>query len=391
LDRNELIKLKKWEEFNMSKVSYIQLLKEAISEYDAKAMDYKGPLSEPILTFRGDGEIETHKDASSILERYYFNENQEKLVEQQDEIGPENPLEFSDDEDAEDPNEIVTGEESDDVGDTIEDLEDEILGEGDDLENGEEKEGEDEDAENNSVEEDLELEDYDPEDPDIVAKDEPLEDEKAAPMNNEMVALENTVIEKLIQEMENEVPREDEPGTEAGTDLVDDDEAEKTLNDDLDLLEAELADEADEMEDEEGEKDLDVDKEIGDEEPVKKENKRLGPINPGSDHEILDEAFQIFQEAIDQEDESEDEEPEDEEEKTVEEDLELEDLELEDYDPEDPDIVAKDEPLDADEKASVSSEAISLLEDSILEEDDGEEKAEEGEEGEEGEGEKEED
>lgn len=313
----------------MSKISYIQLLKEAISEYDAKTMDYKGPLSEPILTFGGEGELETHKDASSILERYYFNENKDKLVEQ-DEVGPENPLEFSDDEDAEDPNEIITGEESDDVDETMEDLEDEILDEADDMD---------------KLEEDLELEDYDPADPDIVAKDEPLEDEKAAPMKNEMVELENTIIEKLIQEMENEVPREDEPGTEAGTDLAEPKEVDNTLNDDLDLLEAELDLEQDEEpesdEKDKEEKDLDIDKEIG-EEPVKKENRRLGPINPGSDHELLDEAFALFEEEIqDVEDKDEKEEPKDEVE---------EDLELEDYDPEDPDIVAKDKPLDITEE-----------------------------------------
>jgi hypothetical protein len=133
----------------MKKVSYIQLLKEAISEYDAKVMDYKGPLTEPIVTFKGEGELETHKDASSILERYYFNETKEKLVEQ-DDIGPDNPVKADDEADAEDPNNLKTGEESDDVDESMDDLEKELM------------------------EEELALEDYDPEDPDIVAKDEPL-------------------------------------------------------------------------------------------------------------------------------------------------------------------------------------------------------------------------
>ena len=129
----------------MKKVSYIQLLKEAISEYDAKVMDYKGPMTEPIITFKGDGEMETHKDASSILERYYFNENKEKLVEQDD--GREKPVDVDEDGDAEDPNEIVTGEEADDVDETMKDLEDELM------------------------EEDLELEDYEPGDPEDVFGD----------------------------------------------------------------------------------------------------------------------------------------------------------------------------------------------------------------------------
>lgn len=286
------------EDFKMSKVSYIQLLKEAISEYDAKAMDYKGPLSEPILTFGGDGELETHKDASSILERYYFNEKQEKLVEQ-DEVGPENPVDVDPDDDADDPNEILTGEEPDDVDDTMDDFEDEIL------------------------DEELQLEDWEESDggpagnePDAL-KSEPLEDDAAEVMNQEMVSLENTVIEKLIQEMENEVPRDEDAGEEAGTDN-DEKTVDKVLEDDFDLLEAELeleaedADQDEETKDKEPE-DLDVDKEIGDEddEPVKKENRRLGPINPGSDHE-LQEAFRIFEQEIEDVKKDEDEPDEDE-------------------------------------------------------------------------------
>jgi len=257
----------------MKKVSYIQLLKEAITEYDAKVMDYKGPLTEPILTFRGEGELETTKDASSILERYYFNENAEELVEQ--DVGPDDPVDVDEEADATDPNDIVTGEEADDVDETMKDLEDELM------------------------EEDLELEDYDPGDPDIVAKDKPLDPEDASPMTSEseMVDLENVVIEKLIQEME----EEDVDGGEAGTDIADEKDVEKVVGksdvddvlEDIDLLEAEIdAEIEDEEEDEEEEevKDLDVDKEI-------KEG-ALGP-NITTPSEV-EEAFRIFKEQIEE-------------------------------------------------------------------------------------------
>jgi len=119
------------------KVSYLSLLKEAIQEYDAKAMDKLGPMTEPILTYRGDGELKTHYEpeslTSSVLERYYFDENKEKLVEMDED--PDGKSEASDksgsgpEGDAVDPNEIVTGEEADAVPSTMDDLEDEILDE----------------------------------------------------------------------------------------------------------------------------------------------------------------------------------------------------------------------------------------------------------------------
>lgn len=63
-------------------VSYQQLLKEAISEFDtSNNVDVKGPMLDPILSYEGDGELPTYKDAASVLERYYFNEKQDKGVE----------------------------------------------------------------------------------------------------------------------------------------------------------------------------------------------------------------------------------------------------------------------------------------------------------------------
>jgi len=59
------------------KVSYKNLLKQAISEFDtSKTVQVKGPMLDPILSWDGDGELPVYKDAASILERYYFNEDE---------------------------------------------------------------------------------------------------------------------------------------------------------------------------------------------------------------------------------------------------------------------------------------------------------------------------
>ena len=64
------------------RVSYQNLLKQAISEFDtSKTVDVKGPMLDPILKWDGDGELPIYKDAASILERYYFNEKNDGGVE----------------------------------------------------------------------------------------------------------------------------------------------------------------------------------------------------------------------------------------------------------------------------------------------------------------------
>lgn len=65
------------------KVSYKNLLKEAISEFTdvAKHAEVKGPFLDGILKWDGGGELPTTQDAASILERYYFNENQDDNIE----------------------------------------------------------------------------------------------------------------------------------------------------------------------------------------------------------------------------------------------------------------------------------------------------------------------
>lgn len=66
----------------MAKKTYVQLLKEAIAEFDTSDnVEVKGPMLDPILSWRGDGELPTNKDAASILERYYFNEEEDKPLD----------------------------------------------------------------------------------------------------------------------------------------------------------------------------------------------------------------------------------------------------------------------------------------------------------------------
>ncbi|MFW9871516.1 MAG: hypothetical protein ACFFG0_00230 [Candidatus Thorarchaeota archaeon] len=69
------------------RVSYQNLLKQAIAEFDtSKTVDVKGPMLDPILKWDGDGELPVYKDAASILERYYFDQESDKGVEVMDEM-----------------------------------------------------------------------------------------------------------------------------------------------------------------------------------------------------------------------------------------------------------------------------------------------------------------
>ncbi len=64
------------------RVSYQNLLKQAIAEYDtSNNLQVKGPMLDPILSWDGGGELPTYKDAASILERYYFDQDSDKGVE----------------------------------------------------------------------------------------------------------------------------------------------------------------------------------------------------------------------------------------------------------------------------------------------------------------------
>jgi len=64
----------------------MSLLKEAIAEFDTSDnLEVKGPMLDPILSWDGGGELPVYKDAASILERYYFNEKNDKGVTVMDE------------------------------------------------------------------------------------------------------------------------------------------------------------------------------------------------------------------------------------------------------------------------------------------------------------------
>ena len=235
------------------KVSYIDLLKEAISEYDVKSFDYKGPMTEPILGYTGDGEMETHKDAASILERYYFNENNDSGINVMEQT--------AETDDPEEKNEIVTGDTPDDIDETMDDFEDIIL------------------DDETSITEDL---DFLGEEEEILGDKEEVEEpkdkkekkegeEEEEEGEKEEAAMESAILEKLIEEMENE---EDGPGVTDG----DQGDVEAAEDEPLDV-------------------DKEVKKGVGESFPIGPLSKASGKSDRTAKEEI-EEAFRIFREEI---------------------------------------------------------------------------------------------
>ncbi len=266
--KNNFIQIKNKEDRIMStkKVSYMNLLKEAIQGVDpgvVNTVDVKGPMLDPILKYSGEGELQTHKDASSILERYYFGEDEDKGIS------------------------VVEGD--DPIDNTINEVPDKNLAKTK------------KDIEKEITEQDEKKE-----------EDEKDKDEKEV---NESEELENTIIEKLIEEMEEKDEDEDEKTIEenrvngdrgAGTKAAgtEDGEPEKIIKGRKDKTNEgkKIA-----AEQEEEEPDLDVDKELGDDEI----EEAMTPLKIGADVEDqgdeIEEAFKIFKEAIeDDEEEKED-------------------------------------------------------------------------------------
>lgn len=239
----------------MGKRSYKELLKESIvHEFDTtKTTDVKGPMLDAILSYTGNGELPTHQDAASILERYYYGESEDKGVNvmeaPQNEI-PEVPVDNLNSAKGDIEDEL---EPSKTVGDSKAVL----------IKKGPEDIGE------GIVEEDLE----------------------------------NTVLERLIAELEEQEKMEEEP---------------------------------EEDEDKDVEK-LDVDKELketagGGSLPGGRTStgKKLGSSGSYTRDDELEEAFQLFQEQVeDEEDEDENEEEEMEESLVIEQDEENEEEEEE--------------------------------------------------------------
>ena len=337
----------------MSKKSYMSLLKEAIAEYDTSDnLEVKGPMLDPILSWSGDGELPVYKDAASILERYYFNENSDKGVSSLDE--GELDAKYQNDKGSASgqsmKNAKGTGTEQAGTSDS-----DTILG-------AKKEKAKDIAKEDLQMEQDDEDEDMDDDDKESMEESEDLE-------------MENQIIEKLIEEMEEDDEDDDDDdkeemeeaevmnykgdgpktsapkekkakdseedthgaGTEqAGTgsdegeipsrkDMHDKMVKAKEYTDENAMIEAALAQLEEEMKDDEmkdeemeadEEKDLDVDKEM-------KESSSVpggpSPKKTGEDWEdderYYSEAFELFKEAIQEQDEEEEKTDDDEDEK----------------------------------------------------------------------------
>ena len=150
------------------KDSYMELLKKVVAEYDAGVLDVKGPMLEPIVNYRGDGEMETHKDAATILERYYYREQMETPIN----TVPE-----------EQKNEVVTGETPDPVATTAGDMKQDI------------------------VEQEVTLDEKDEGGTEAKPSDETGQ-AAVSDLEKELTTAESAILEKLIAEME-EVSEED--------------------------------------------------------------------------------------------------------------------------------------------------------------------------------------
>jgi len=177
----------------MSKKSYMSLLKEAITEFDTSdTVDVKGPMLDPIISWDGDGELPIYKDAASILERYYFDEDKEEGVETLDEADYENDKGSAGGPAMKSAHGTGTDQAGTSDSDTIDgakkEREEEIAKEQEEVDK--DKEGEEE------VEE-MEFNDKD------VPKGKEYTDESAD------LEMENAIIEKLIAEMEDEKDDED--------------------------------------------------------------------------------------------------------------------------------------------------------------------------------------
>jgi len=273
-------------------VSYPNVLKqaisEAISEFDAsKTVDVSGPMLDPILKWDGQGEMPTNKDAASILERYYFNEKIDKGIELQTETemnqdGTEGKTSAEGDAEGEGTKQAGTNKGNLDAAKKA--IEKEIS------ESESEKHAEGEGTEQAGTGNDKKILDAIKKeakkikDNKMLVKEPPVEDEEgdATDITEE---LENTVIEKLIAEMENE----------------EDTEAEE-----------------DKEEDKEEDEDLDIDKEIKEAEDVV--NNARDAVDADEDLEI-EEAFKIFKEEIEEEEEEEEEDKEEEEEEDKKKDM----------------------------------------------------------------------
>ncbi len=301
-----------------TKKNYMNLLKEAISEFDtSKTQSIKGPMLDGILSWNGDGELPTNKDAGSILERYYFNEEQDSEIDTLEEADYEN-----DKGEQGKGMQHAKGDAGPQAGTsdkktikaTKDEIEDEIAKEMADIEALGDSLIEADD--NDDSEDDKNTDDNDSDD------NEDSDDEAV----KEELEMENAIIEKLIAEMEADDDAQGAGTQQAGTgdadDLVPDRKDEektsvkaKSYKEDNELIEAALAELEAEMDEEDEEKDeekeLDIDKKVNEvagvgSGPIKAKG-AMGNAGVGEDEEDLQEdedayteAFNLFKEAIEE-------------------------------------------------------------------------------------------
>jgi len=337
----------------MSKKSYMSLLKEAIAEFDTSdTVDVKGPMLDPILSWDGDGELPVYKDAASILERYYFDEDKDKQINtleaamDNDNGKPDKgetmkhtkgagTEQAGTDEKGMDKHEEEIAKEAEEVAKEAEEMTDDAADDadaGDAADNVEESE--ELEMENAIIEKLIaEMEDDDDDDDDD-------DDEKEEVEEMDMTYTGDKPKVSMPKEKKAKGPEEDTEG--AGTQQAGTGSDEKHLPDRKDkhndavkpkkytdentqieealaALESEL-NEADDVEDEkeadeEVEKDLDVDKEMA-KEAASAVPGGPSPKKTGEDWEedegAYSEAFNIFKEAIREEEEAEEKEEKDE-------------------------------------------------------------------------------
>ena len=212
------------------KVSYKNLLKQAISEFDtSKTVEVKGPMLDPILSWDGDGELPVYKDAASILERYYFNEDQDDHV-------------------------------------TIDDLEEmEYNEDGTEAKTSAEKHGEGAGT------------------------------EQAGTSDASTIrGMEKDQEKDIAKEMVDIFTEEEDADSDS-----EEDSEEEEMEEALAMFFAEQEDDEASAEDEDKDKELDVDKEMKD---VKESGSPIGNPGTADEFEALEEAFDIFTEAMDDDD-----------------------------------------------------------------------------------------
>lgn len=186
-----------------TKKSYMSLLKEAIAEFDTSDnLEVKGPMLDPILSWDGDGELPIYKDAASILERYYFNENNDTGINVVDE-GSELEAAYQNDKGSASgeamKNAKGTGTEQAGTSDAGTILASKAEKEKDIAKEGVQLEQEDDDEDDDA--EDLEEKEFS-------GKDVPGSKEYTD--ESEELDMENAIIEKLISEMEDEDEDDDD-------------------------------------------------------------------------------------------------------------------------------------------------------------------------------------